>query len=149
MSASLPQEAPSRTVAEEHSRRALIAFVAGAFVATTTGTFIFCYPNTMRSVMRVMMWTHDLSGDFTILSAVYYLSVHLKKVWRMWRMVLSRWTGYVAVTVWLVAATTGVYGQFIEMSTATTVGLVHAISSIAAVVLASIHGGYGLRRYFT
>lgn len=148
MSTALPQN-PPRTEAEENARRALIAFVSCAFVATTTGTFIYSYPSTMRSIMTAMIWTHDLSGDFAILSAVYYLSIHLKKVWRMWRMVLSRWTGYVAVVVWLIAAGTGVYGQFVEMSTETTVGMIHVISSIAAVVIASVHGGYGLRRYFS
>jgi hypothetical protein len=93
-----------------------------------------------------MVLVHDASGDVTLAAGAWYLFIHLKRVWRMWRRVLQRWSGYFAVLVWVVAGGTGIYGQLEPMPSTSTAGLVHIVSSIAAVVLGCFHGGYGLRR---
>lgn len=139
---------PEAEARVDPARRPLIIAAIAASIAVTTGTFIFCYPNTLEAIRRGMIIVHDISGDITIVAAVWYLSIHLKRTWRMWRYVLSRWTGYVALTVWAVVAVTGVYGQIFDMPTESVMSWIHIASSAIAVVIVCFHGGYGLRRHF-
>lgn len=141
------QAAPE--VSDDPARRPLMLMAVFASIATITGTFVFCYPDTLEIVFDSMVVIHDITGDLTIVAAVWYLTIHLKRTWRMWRRVLQRWSGYVSVLVWGAAAVTGVYGQFVEMPSGSTMSTLHAISATAAVVLTCVHSGYGLRRYFT
>lgn len=134
------------SLVDDPARRPLIALSTFAFIAVVTGTFIYCYPNTMESLQKGMVVTHDLSGDLTIACSIWYLTIHLKRVWRMWRRVLQRWSGYVAVAIWVAAAGTGIYGQLEPMPAESVMGIIHIVSAVAAVVLGCFHGGYGLRR---
>ncbi|MEQ9502642.1 MAG: hypothetical protein RIT81_37570 [Deltaproteobacteria bacterium] len=138
----------SAAEAVDPARRPLIFLAALATIATTTGTFIYCYPDTMKVVFDGMIVVHDISGDLAIVVGGWYLWLHLKRTWRMWRRVLQRWSGYITVLVWLVAAGTGVYGQFVPMPSGSTISTIHVISAIALVALGCFHSGYGLRRYF-
>jgi hypothetical protein len=131
---------------DDPARRPLIALSTFAFIAVVTGTFMYCYPNTMEALQTAMVWIHDVSGDLTLLAGAWYLTIHLKRVWRMWRRVLQRWSGYVAVGIFALAGGTGIYGQLYPMPDDSPAGIMHIISSIAAVVLGCFHGGYGLRR---
>ena len=133
---------------DDPARRPLIWLAVFASIATTTGTFIYCYPDTLEVVFRGMVIVHDVTGDLTILAGAWYLTIHLKRTWRMWRRVLQRWSGYAAVAVWIVAAVTGVYGQIAPMPSGSTMSTIHAISATALVIIGCVHGGYGLRRYF-
>ncbi len=142
------EEAVKDQSSDDPARKPLIALSSFAGVAVVTGTFLYCYPDTLQAVRRAMILMHDLSGDLMILSGAVYLWIHLKRVWRMWRMKLSRWSGYVAVAVWIIAAVTGVYGQIWDMKSGSDAWTIHTISSVALVVLACFHGGYGLRRRF-
>lgn len=132
----------------EATRKALIAASIFASIATVTGTFLYCYPSTMKVVRDAMVLTHDVSGDLTIAAAVVYLWLHLKRTWRMWRFKLSRRSGYVAVAAWLTSGATGVYGQLTPMPAESPIGLVHMFSSVIAIVLASAHAYMGLKRHF-
>ncbi len=137
-----------RSLIDDPARRPLIALSAAAFIAVVTGTFMYCYPSTMETFQRSMVVVHDVSGDLTVVAGVWYLAIHLKRVWRMWRRVLQRWSGYFAVGVWSVAAGTGIYGQIYPMPTESVMGVLHVVTAIAVVVLGCFHGGYGLRRKF-
>jgi hypothetical protein len=131
---------------DDPARRPLVVLSTSALIAVVTGTFIYCYPNTMEALQTAMIWIHDASGDLTLIAGTWYLAIHLKRVWRMWRRVLQRWSGYIAVLVFGAAGGTGVYGQLYPMPSESTMSTIHVISAIAAVVLACFHGGYGLRR---
>ena len=131
---------------DDPARRPLIVLSSAASVAVVTGTFMYCYPNTMEALQTAMVWIHDASGDVTLAAGAWYLAVHLKRVWRMWKRVLQRWSGYVAVAIFAIAGGTGIYGQLYPMPSDSTLGVLHIVSSIAAVVLGCFHGGYGLRR---
>ena len=100
----------------------------------------------MAGLQKAMVIIHDVSGDITILAGIWYLTVHLKRVWRMWRRVLQRWSGYVTVAIFGAAAGTGIYGQIYPMPAESVPGFVHIVTAIAAVVVGCFHGGYGLRR---
>ncbi len=130
------------------ARRPLYVVAVMAFIATVTGTFIYAYPNTLQSVRSAMIVVHDLSGDLLVVAGVWYLWIHLARTWRMKKRHLSRWSGYVAVLLWIVAAATGVFGQLVAMPSGSTPSTLHAISGIALLVLGCFHGAYGLRRYF-
>ncbi len=130
------------------ARRPLILLAALALIATTTGTFIYCYPDTMKVVFDGMVVVHDLSGDLALVVGGWYLWIHLKRTWRMWRRVLQRWSGYVAVLVWIVAAATGIYGQLVPMPSGSTMSTIHIVSAVALVASGCFHAAYGLRRYF-
>jgi hypothetical protein len=131
---------------EDSARRPLVALSTFAFIAVCTGTFMYCYPNTMEGLQTAMVVTHDVSGDLTLAATAWYLAIHLKRVWRMWRRVLQRWSGYFAVAVFAGSGVTGIYGQLYPMPAESVMGIVHIVSSIAAVVIGCFHGGYGLRR---
>jgi hypothetical protein len=131
---------------DDPARRPLIALSTFAFIAVVTGTFMYCYPNTMESLQQPLVLIHDVSGDLTLVAGAWYLTIHLKRVWRMWRRVLQRWSGYFAVAVFAAASITGIYGQLYPMPAESPAGFLHIVSSIAAVVLGCFHGGYGLRR---
>jgi hypothetical protein len=131
---------------DDPARRPLIIVSVAGLVAVVTGTFMYSYPTTLEALQSGMVLVHDASGDVTLAAGAWYLFIHLKRVWRMWRRVLQRWSGYFAVLVWVVAGGTGIYGQLEPMPSTSTAGLVHIVSSIAAVVLGCFHGGYGLRR---
>lgn len=131
---------------DDPARRPLIALSTAALIAVVTGTFMYCYPATMETLQQAMARIHEVSGDVTLAAGAWYLAVHLKRVWRMWRRVLQRWSGYVAIGIFAVAGGTGIYGQLYPMPSDSTLGVVHILTSIAAVVLACFHGGYGLRR---
>src|SRR5688572_23558324 len=120
---------------DDPARRPLIALSTSAFLAVVTGTFIYCYPNTMQSLQTAMVWIHDVTGDITLIAGAWYLAIHLKRVWRIWRRVLQRWSGYVAVLIFALAGGTGVYGQLYPMPSESTMSTIHVISAIAAVVL--------------
>jgi hypothetical protein len=135
-----------QSLIDDPARRPLIALSTSAFIAVVTGTFMYCYPNTMESLQQAFVLMHDVSGDLTLVAGAWYLTIHLKRVWRMWRRVLQRWSGYVAVLIFALAAGTGVYGQLYPMPAESIAGITHIIASIAAVVLGCFHGGYGLRR---
>ena len=140
--------AGSQPSVDDPARRPLIGLSTFAFIAVVTGTFIYAYPTTLESLQRIMVIIHDVSGDLTLVFGAWYLSVHLKRVWRMRRLLLQRWSGLFAVAVWCLAGGTGIYGQIWPMPSDSPVGLTHMISSIVAVVLGCFHGGYGLRRRF-
>src|SRR5688500_20370870 len=84
-----------QSLIDDPARRPLIALSTSAFIAVVTGTFMYCYPNTMESLQRAFVLIHDVSGDLTLIAGAWYLTVHLKRVWRMWRRVLQRWSGYI------------------------------------------------------
>ena len=141
---------PSPPSAEPYdpARRPLIALSVCAFVATVTGTFVYAYPESFAAIRREMIVVHDVSGDLTLLAGALYLRHHLVRTWRMWRRVLSRFTGYLAVLVLAVAGGTGIYGQFYDMPSDSWPGMLHIGFAIASLVLACFHGGYGLRHRF-
>jgi hypothetical protein len=89
---------------------------------------------------------HDISGDLLLVGGVFYLVAHLRKTWRMKRLKISRWTGYFAVASWLVAGGTGIYGQIYPMASRSTISWVHALASLALIVLACFHGAWGFFR---
>ena len=134
------------SLVDDPARRPLIALSTFASIAVVTGTFIYCYPNTMEALQKAMVLIHDVSGDLTLVAGAWYLTVHLKRVWKMWRRVLQRWSGYVAVAIFACAGGTGIYGQLYPMPNDSAIGILHIISAIAAVVLGCFHGGYGLRK---
>lgn len=117
-------------------------------IATATGTFIYTYPSTLESVRQVMIWAHDLSGDLLIATAALYLALHLPRTWRMWKWVLSRWSGYLAVLIFAVAAGSGLYGQLVAWEPGDWIWRAHMIGSVAWVVLGSFHAAVGLRRRY-
>jgi hypothetical protein len=130
----------------DRARRPLVWLLWLTSIATATGTFIYTYPSTLESVRQVMIWTHDLSGDLLIAIVVLYLALHLPRTWRMWKRVLSRWSGYVAVLILAVAAGSGLYGQLVVLEPNTMIWQAHLVGSVAWVVLGSFHAAVGLRR---
>lgn len=142
------QRAPSEE-AVDPARRPLIVLSWIASVVITTGTFLYTYPTTLRVVEQVMVALHAYGGDLMTLVGIWYLVHHLSRTWRMWRFKLSRWSGYVAVTAFLISAVSGVYGQVVELPSDTVAWQLHVVSSIVLVVMGCVHGAYGLRRRFS
>ena len=131
------------------ARRPLVVLSWTASVVIITGTFLYTYPTTLRMVERIMVALHEFGGDAMILVGFWYLWNHLARTWRMWRFKLSRWSGYIAIAAFAVSAVSGGYGQLVELESDGTPWKLHVISSIVLVVMACVHGAYGLRRRFT
>lgn len=124
-------------------RLVLLAVLGG--VATVTGVGIYCYPSTLGPVRRTLVLLHDLSGDLGLAVGLAYLVVHLRRVFRMKRRIVSRGSGYVAASMLVVTSATGAYGQILDMPSGTPISTIHLITSLALVVLACFHGAWGLR----
>lgn len=146
-------EAPGRAAASaetglgaDRARRPLVWLLWLTSIATATGTFIYTYPSTLEAVRTAMIWAHDAAGDLLIATSVLYLALHLPRTWRMWKRVLSRWSGYAAVLILVVAAGSGLYGQLVGLDPEGWVWQAHIVGSIAWVVLGSFHAAVGLRR---
>lgn len=132
-----------RRLALEH--RILAWLAASVVVATLSGTLVYCYPSTLGVVAPGMRLLHELSGDTSIAFSGVYLFLHLPRVWGMKRRRVSRWSGYVVLAVWVIAAATGVYGQLRPLSPGSALWLIHLTTSVAAVVIAGFHGTWGFR----
>ena len=132
-----------RRLAAAH--RALAWLAASVVVATVSGTLVYCYPSTLGALGPWMRLLHELSGDAAIALSGVYLFLHLPCVWGMKRRRVSRWSGFVVLAVWVIAAATGVYGQLRPLSSGSALWLIHLISSVAAVVIAGFHGAWGFR----
>ena len=129
------------------ARRALWVFGTLGFVATVTGTLYYAYPETLRGLRPALRLMHEASGDLLIGAGTFYLVLHLRRTWRMWRRTLSRWTGTVALACLVLSSLTGLYGQ-LQVLADSSVWWAHVVSSIGLVVLACLHGAYGLRHRF-
>jgi hypothetical protein len=130
---------------DDPARPRLIALAWLGSFSTITGVGLYSYPSTLGVIRRGLIIAHDVIGDLLVAVAIAYFIVHLARTWRMKKRVVSRWTGYVAITAFAIAAVTGIYGQVADMPSGSAASWVHAISSLALVVLACFHGAWGLR----
>ena len=131
---------------EATTRRRLVAISALGTFATVTGVSLFAYPITFEALRTALVYMHDAIGDVLLAGGVLYLVAHLRQTWKMKRLKVSRWTGYVAIACWLAAGATGIYGQLEPMPSHSTISWVHALSSLALIVLACFHGAWGFLR---
>jgi hypothetical protein len=127
------------------ARRYLSLLAVCIGVAVVTGTFLLCYPTTMASLNPALVVLHDVSGDAAVLVSGLYLMVHLPRTWSMKRRAISRWSGFAALAVWIVAAATGVWGQVQDLSAVAALWWAHLISSLATVIIGCFHGVWGYR----
>ena len=137
---------PSNKDLRERARIWLVLLIASGSVAITTATFTYAYPETLAAVRAPLLLLHDLSGDAALLALLIYLVVHLRRVWKIKKQLDSRWTGYFAVALWLLAGGTGVYGQLFPLEPGTDAYRLHLLSAIARIGASGIHGGIGYRR---
>jgi hypothetical protein len=138
--------AAARAQSTDLARRLLIALGILGFVVTTSGTLLFAYPSSIVGALRTAtVWSHEITGDLTLGVLVWYLVVHLGRVWRMKRRQLSKWTGYASAGLWALAGGTGLYGQFVALTAGEAPWLVHLASSVALIVVVCFHGAWGLR----
>jgi hypothetical protein len=136
----------SASAEEVSTRRRLIAISTLGMIATITGVSLFSYPITFEALRRGLVVVHDASGDLLLGGGVLYLFAHLRRTWRMKRLKVSRYTGFVAVASWIIAGSTGIYGQLFPMVSRSTISWIHAIASLALIVLACFHGAWGFFR---
>ncbi len=117
-----------------------------AAVATTTGTLLFCYEQTLGPARNIVAVCHDISGDAAVVFLAVYLWRHVQKTWRMRRSrSVSWWTGVAGLSVWACASITGVYGQMWALEASPWTWWGHALGSFGAIVLMSVHVAYGYR----
>ncbi len=135
----------SQDSARRLARRWLIAFSIVVGVATTTGTLAYCYPRTLGPLRPWNVWLHEISGDAAVLFSIGYLMVHLPRVWRFKRFVVSRWSGFVLLGIWGAAGLTGLWGQLMPLEAGSWTWLVHVWASVLCVVLGCFHGLWALR----
>lgn len=138
-------EAPQKDL-RARARKWLVLLIASSSVAITTATFTYAYPETLAPIRGPLLLLHDLSGDAALIALFVYLVVHLRRVWRIKRQRDSRWTGYLAVALWLLAGGTGLYGQIFVLESGTLAYRLHLITAIALIGASGIHGGLGYRR---
>lgn len=133
------------TLREQRARQSLIALAVLAGIATVTATGLYSYPATLASVRGPLVLVHDVSGDAAIVMSGLYLYLHLSRTWRMKKQRLSRYSGIVLVAIWCVTALTGVYGQLFVLEQGTLAWQLHAVTSVAIIVLACFHGAWAYR----
>lgn len=130
---------------EKRARQSLVALSVLASVAAVTATGLYSYPETLGPVRRPLVLLHDVSGDAAIVVSALYLYLHLSRTWRMKKQRLSRYSGLVLVGLWSVTALTGIYGQLFPLEQGTWPWRLHAVTSVAIVVLACFHGAWAYR----
>ena len=146
MESSAPSATSRAAGNKEPARRPLIALSVFAAIAATTGTMMYAYPETLASIQPAMVLIHDLSGDGMLIAAIVYLVIHLRRTWRMKKLLVSRYTGLTIGALLAVTGITGIYGQFIDMPSRSPISLLHGVAAIATIALACFHGAHGLRR---
>ena len=124
----------------------MIALSIFASIATVTGTFTYAYPETLKAIRAPLIVVHDISGDLSLVAAVVYLWIHLKRTWKLGKLALSWWTGLSTATLLSMVGATGIYGQIVEMPWGSWPATMHIVGGIAVIALACFHGAYGLRR---
>lgn len=141
------QAAPARDAkGDVRITRSLKWFAYAASICATTGTFLYCYDESLALVRAPLIWTHDVTGDIALLFLGVYLMDHLKRTWGLRKSrPISWWTGVFAVAAWLLTAVGGVWGQVAPLVRYSPLWWTHAVGSVAAVVVASGHAAYGFR----
>ncbi len=125
---------------------ALLGCLTGCVaLAGVTGTLLYCYPLSLGVFRGTTVLIHELTGDGAVLLSACYLVVHLARVWRLKRRRVSRWSAWAALALWVVAAGTGVYGQFAPLPAGSPEWLAHVAGSLAALIVACFHGIWGVR----
>ncbi|MBI4821657.1 MAG: hypothetical protein HY791_35680 [Deltaproteobacteria bacterium] len=124
----------------------LIALSAIGFLVTVTGYLLYAYPETLGPWHSGLSNTHGILGDLCAAVALGYVVVHLLRVWRMKRLTASRWTGFATVSLFGLAAGTGVAGQWEPMIEGSALYLAHSAVSVLLVLIACVHGAWGFRR---
>lgn len=125
---------------------ALRWFSLVALVCIASGTMLYCYDETLQRWRDLLVTVHEISGDLTILLLIVYLWVHMKRTWGLLpTRKLSWWSGMVAVAAWLIASATGAWGQAYTLERFTAAWWLHAMASIAGVVIAGYHAAHGFR----
>lgn len=130
---------------DKRARQSLIALAVFASIAAITATGTYSYPETLAAVRGPLILLHDVSGDAAIVMSGLYLYLHLSRTWRMKRQRLSRYSGLVLVAIWSVTAVTGLYGQLFVLESGSLPWRLHAVTSIAIIVLACFHGAWAFR----
>lgn len=130
---------------EKRARQSLIALAVLASIAAVTATGTYSYPETLAPIRGLLVLLHDVSGDAAIVVSGVYLYLHLTRTWRMKRQRLSRYSGLVLVGIWSITALTGLYGQLFVLEQGTLAWQLHAVTSVAIIVLACFHGAWAFR----
>ena len=115
------------------------------FIAACTATGTYAYPVTLEAIQGGMVFVHDASGDIAIVVSILYLYNHLSRTWRMKKAYVSRYTGIAVVTLWTVAAVTGIYGHFYPLDDRTPMWWAHFVTSVAVVLGVIFHGLWAYR----
>lgn len=138
-------EVSERELKAQRARTYLYWLGAMAFIAATTATMTYSYPETFGLIEGAMIVTHDAAGDIAIVISVLYLFNHLSRTWKMKKQVISRWSGILVVALWAVAGLTGLYGHFVKLEDGTLVWLIHAWFAIIVTIIACAHGAWAYR----
>ncbi|MBI2378255.1 MAG: hypothetical protein HYV07_29915 [Deltaproteobacteria bacterium] len=124
----------------------LSMLVVIGFLVTVSGYLSYAYPETLGSWHAGLSDLHGVLGDVCFGAAAGYVFVHLFRVWRMRRLLASRWTGYSTAGLFLISAGTGIAGQVERLVEGSWLYLLHSALSVLLVLLACVHGAWGFRR---
>ncbi len=126
--------------------RSLKWFAYTAAAATSTGTLLFCYGNTLGDFKPIMIEAHELTGDAVVVTLGVYLWYHVGRTWRLRRVrPVSWWTGLAGGLCWVVSIVTGVIAQIFGMGDAVLLWWAHALASLMAIVVVCFHAACGFR----
>ena len=134
-----------RELKDDRAKGLITAMVVLLSVAASTAAALVSYPETLKLILRPMIWLHDASGDLAVLLSGVYLNIHLRRVWRMKKQKTNRYSGLLLVGIWGLCALTGAYGHVFELKDSLILYRIHYITAVATIVVVCFHGAWAYR----